>query len=90
MIKRGIETIVGKTITGVVVKRRKSKEASDITNQIMLVFSDNTYYELWENTYDAISSAGKVFSGGIEAARSYGSDVMDIIIDAHMDQAFIS
>ncbi len=88
MIKRSIESIVGKTITGVVVKRRKSEEISNITNQIMLVFSDNTYYEIWENTYDAISSAGRVFPGGIEAARNYGSDVMEIIIDVHMNKAF--
>lgn len=86
MIKRGIESIVGKTISGVVVKRRKSKQASDITNQVMLVFTDNTYYELWENTYDALSSAGKVFPGGLTAARSYGSDVMDIVFEVSIDK----
>ncbi len=86
MIKRGIEGIVGKTISGILVKRRKSREASDITNQIMLIFSDGTYYEIWENTYDSMSSAGKVFAGGIEAARNYVSDVMDIIDEAYIDR----
>jgi hypothetical protein len=86
MIKRGIGSIVGKTIKGVIVKRRIDPNETDITLQLMLVFSDNTFYELWENTYEALSSASRLDHGDIEAARRYSSDVMKVTYEVYLDE----
>jgi hypothetical protein len=63
-MKDGIKQIVGKTIRGVVVAERPS----DSRRQVFLVFSDDTHFELWG---DSFTGAGGVDPGGLEEVRSY-------------------
>lgn len=63
-MKDGIKKIVGKTISAVVVAE---KERGAPENQVFLVFSDNTSFEL----YGAFNVASGTDPGGIEAACRY-------------------
>jgi len=64
-MKSGIKEIVGKTIKGVIVSN------SHFSNtRVFLVFSDNTYYELYE-FQSKIVGAGGVDKGGMKEARNY-------------------
>jgi hypothetical protein len=65
-IKDGIRGIVGKTITGVVASRNRS----DPRQQLFLVFSDGTSYELYSSSGDLHSASG-LDRGDADAARRY-------------------
>ena len=63
-MRDAIEQIVGKTISGVVVKKRDTFPRS----QVFILFSDNTYYELYG---EVIKGAGGIDRGGLEAVLKY-------------------
>lgn len=63
-MKDEIRQILGKTISGVIVKKREEHPRS----QVFLVFSDGTYYELHG---DHISGTGGVDRGGRDAVLRY-------------------
>ena len=67
-MKQAVKDIVGKTIQGVVVK-----EGSHPRSQLFLLFTDNTYYELYCPD-SKIREAGGVNRGGAEEVRRYLSD----------------
>jgi hypothetical protein len=75
-MKDGIRNIVGKTISGVVVKEADRLPRS----QIYLLFSDGTYFEIYSGSGD-MSGAGGVDVGGIEEVRRYMSATHRIVIE---------
>jgi len=72
-MKDGINEILGKTITGIVV----SKKPGSPGQQVFLIFNDGTYFEFWGESF---TGAGGVDAGGIEKVRLYvaqcGSDTI--------------
>jgi|CXWL01.1.fsa_nt_gi hypothetical protein len=75
-MKDGIRNIVGKTISGVVVKEADRLPRS----QIYLLFSDGTYFEIYSGSGD-MSGAGGVDVGGIEKVRQYMNATHRIVIE---------
>lgn len=78
-MKDEIKQIIGKTISGVIVKEM---EGGQPTSQVFLLFSDNTSYEFY--SYSTICGAGGVDPGGAEAVRQYIPEAK-IIYEAHGD-----
>lgn len=75
-MKDGIRDVVGKTISGVVVK-----EADRLPRtQIFLLFTDGTYFEIYSGSGD-ISGAGGIDVGGIDKVRQYMSATHRIVIE---------
>jgi hypothetical protein len=68
-MKDAIKEVVGKTVKGVIVTEGEKGPHS----QVFLVFSDNTYYELYTSNSMTISGAGGIDKGGMQAARAYAS-----------------
>ena len=63
------ELIVGKTISGVIIKQGGSGSPS---RQLFLLFDDNTYFEFWSwGDYSGMSAAGGLDRGGAEEVRNY-------------------
>ena len=78
-MKEAIKEIVGKTIKGVIVTEGKESPQS----QVFLVFSDNTYYELYTPGSTTISGAGGIDKGGMQKARDYASrSPNEIVLDS--------
>ena len=67
MIKKTVKDLLGKTISGVVVKRGRDPEG-----QIYLVFDDNTYYEFWSQ--GEIHSTGRIEPGGMAEVKARGEE----------------
>lgn len=63
-MKGAFEKILGKRIRGVVVKEGSGSPP----NQIFLLFSDNTYFEIYG---DIMSGTTGVDKGDLEEVRSY-------------------
>jgi hypothetical protein len=75
-MKSAISQIIGKTISGVLVKE---SQGGDPTSQAFLVFDDNTYYELYSSR--KICGASGVDPGGMKAAKEYMAN-REIILEA--------
>jgi hypothetical protein len=82
-IENAIPGILGKTITGVIVKRVSNTRSP--SSQVFLVFSDNTYFELYSDT-GVITSTSSLSSGGMPEVRKYMSDIAEISVDAWLDE----
>lgn len=86
-MKGSPELIVGKTVTGVIVKesRRSSPSA-----QLFLLFSDGTYFEFWSwGEYSGLSAAGGLDRGGPKEVREYMSPPtgsMRIVFEKLLDE----
>lgn len=78
-----LPSIIGKTITGIVVKI--CNKPISPSSQVFLIFSDNTSLEFY-TTHGRITSGGGLYQGGMDEARHYLSDVMDITLDACLDE----
>jgi len=78
-----LPAILGKKITGIVAK--VSKKSTSPSSQVILVFSDNTSLELY-TTYGQITSASGLDRGGMQAARQYLDDAMQITLDAYLNE----
>jgi len=79
-MKDGIKEILGKTVTGVIAKERAGVPQS----QVFLVFSDNTWFELY-CTDSVISGTGGLREGGMDQVRKYMGETSSIILDAQQD-----
>ena len=82
----GLRQILGKTITGVVIKQNNHKKWIGPDFQIKLVFLDRTNFEIYVDSPADIRFGGGIDPGGIEAARKYMGERMDIIVDLHLDE----
>ena len=71
-MKSGVKQIIGKTISGVVVKESKNSPRT----QLFLLFNDGTYYEFYSGLGD-ICGAGGVDRGGIHEVNQYLSGSPD-------------
>ena len=74
-MKASIRDLIGKTISGIVVK-----QGGPVRQQIFLLFSDDTYFEIYSN--DGLNYSGAVCSGTADEVRAYMGDAQRIVIDA--------
>lgn len=74
-MKSGIENIIGKTVSNVVVADKEKPPY----RQVFLVFSDNTYFEL----YGKFTGAGGVDRGGVEDVIEYAEKMGGKITDKY-------
>jgi len=81
-MKEGIYEILGKRITGVIVKRA---EESEPRSQLFLLFDDNTYYEMYSNS--AIIGTRGCVSGDRKNVINYLQSSERIIeLDCFLDE----
>jgi hypothetical protein len=79
---KGLSQTVGKTISGVVVKNRKDGcYTGQLCFQVFLLFSDNTYYEFYNDA--RFTGCSGVDRGGAEEVRDYIKDVMQVAWETH-------
>lgn len=65
------DAIVGKTISGVIIKRGDTRRGSP-SHQLFLIFDDDTSYEFWvSGEYSELKGAAGLDKGGVEAVRNY-------------------
>ncbi len=74
-MKSGIEKIIGKTVSNVVVPKKSHK-----TRQIFLTFTDNTYLKLFGEDY---SWGNSLDSGGVAEAVRYAESAGADFISVH-------
>jgi hypothetical protein len=74
----GLHAMLGKTVTGVIVKRARTNGLPP--SQVFLILSDGTYLELWGD----FNAAGGLDSGGVENARGYMAEATEIVFEAHL------
>ena len=86
MKTKGLKQILGKTITGVVVKEKNRKEPFGPLFQIHLIFLDGTIFEMYSSYKVGINFAGYVDDGGFEDVRDHGSGTMNIVYEAQIDE----
>ncbi len=84
MKTNGLREIIGKTISGIVIKKAEIGKSAVIF-QLHLVFSDNTCLEMYTQL-ENIHFAGGLDRGGLEEARHYSSDVLDIVYQVYLDE----
>ena len=80
-MKDAIRHILGKTISGVIVKQHDTGHPS---SQVFLLFDDDTHYELWSNG-PVISGAGGVDPGGRGKVQSIGREGSEVVFEAHLN-----
>lgn len=64
-MKSGLNDIIGKTITDVIVARN---DRGDPANQVFLVFDDGTYFEFWGAQFNCNSGVDR---GGVAEVVKY-------------------
>jgi hypothetical protein len=67
--------LVGKTIAHVIVK-----EGRNPSEQLFLVFTDGSYYEMF-TMCDSFVGASSLGSGGVEAVRAYLAGKQEIVLE---------
>ena len=82
-MKGAVKDIVGKKITGVVV--REATWRSPPQTQLFLIFSDGTYYEFYSDSN--ITGTGGVDKGGIEEVKKYMPEHFKIIAEYSIKDA---
>lgn len=74
-MKDGIRQILGKTVSGVIVKESDSEPRS----QCFLLFSDGSYYEM----YGHIAFTNGLGSGSADEVKEYMSSRMKVVFEAY-------
>lgn len=77
-MKSGIEDIVGKHISGIMVKSRPVGQTPRM--QVFLLFDDESYYELYSHDCEIQGISG-VRRGDIETVRSLMGDTAEIVLE---------
>lgn len=80
---KGIDQTLGKTITGIIVKEDVTGNGRPAA-QVFLLFSDNTYYELY-TAYDEICFTGGVDPGGRKEVTHYIASKMNIVYEKFLE-----
>jgi len=75
-----IRRIVGKTISGVIVKESEREPRS----QVFLLFAGGTYYELYSGA--EIHGTGGPDPGGVAEVRAYLLDAARVVFEAVSDE----
>lgn len=81
---KGIDQTLGKTITGIIVKE-DARGGGRPAAQVFLLFSDNTYYELY-TAEGEMAFTGGVDPGGVDEVTHYLSSKMRIVYQNTLDQ----
>ena len=82
----GLKQIVGKTITGVVIKKHNSSPSGGPFFQIYLVFLDNTNFEMYTSSnQEEIFFGGYVDVGGFAEVRQHAAGYMTLLYEAFLD-----
>jgi hypothetical protein len=71
-VKSEVKQIIGKRISGLVIKAAKNKNQPP-RHQLFLLFDDGTYYEFYAHDCE-ISTTGGVIQGNIDDVLSYMND----------------
>jgi hypothetical protein len=82
LIKPDLTKIVGKMITGVLLKENVKGFGSQPQTMLLLVFSDGTFYEF----YGDIAPTSGLRPDGLSGARNYDRQGMNTIFEAIMDR----
>lgn len=72
------QDILGKTITGVVVK-----EGTSPTAQVFLTFSDGTYFEFYSRA-ERIEVSSHAYEGGPETVQALGHPTQETVSMTHL------
>jgi len=75
-MKDGIKEIIGKTISGIVVKDCGGPPRS----QVHLIFDDDTYFELYTSGTETIKGAGGVYRGDINRVIELHAKAENILV----------
>ena len=77
-MKDGIKKIVGKRISGFVVRKSLSR---NLRTHLFLIFSDGTYFELWATgqTPGELLGCADIDKGGLEEVRNYTRGMESIL-----------
>lgn len=78
----GMEKIIGKTISGVIVK--ENNYGGSPRAQLFLMFDDDTYYEFYVSG-DKLNSTSDIDMGSRADVRRYMDEGMDTIVDLHAE-----
>lgn len=79
-MKSSIRSLIGKTITGVIVK-----QGGPVKQQVFLVFSDDTYFEFYSS--ERMGYSGSLAAGDARDVREYMADAQKIMIDEVRSEA---
>lgn len=77
-MKGSIRELVGKTISGVIVKL-----GSSVKQQVFLLLSDGTWFEFYSS--ERMGYSGTLSVGDADDVRRYMSDAQTIVIDEVAD-----
>lgn len=80
----GIYQIVGKTIDRVIVKMHRDVFIHPAV-QIFLIFTDNTYYEIYSDL-DVIGFPSGLDIGGRKEVLQYLSNTMEVVYEGYLDE----
>lgn len=83
-IKDEVEQIIGKRISGVVIKKTK-KPGGSPTGQLFLLFDDGSYYEFYTYGCDIGTTGGVVQEGSYDAVLNYMSDTLEPVFAKHRE-----
>lgn len=78
-MKDGAQEILGRTISGVVIKSGSGREP---TSQLFLVFSDGSYFEFYSGS-GHIHPTGGVSPGGIDEVRRYMDRATEVVFETY-------
>lgn len=79
-VKSGVKRILGKTISGIIVKDREGTPKT----QLFLLFDDDTWYEFYSMSED-IKTTTAERSGGLKGLYNYMGDTSRIVFEAHKE-----
>lgn len=82
-MKDGAQEILGKTISGVVIKRGKGRPPA---SQLFITFTDGTYFEFYSD--GLIVPSGGVDAGTLDNVRKYLSEITEVVFEAYPRRGF--
>lgn len=83
-MKNGSSQIVGKTITGVIIKQAKSPSATP-QSQLYLLFSDNSYFEFYSFSGSISNTGGCLPNSSFREVYEYMKEQFDVVFHAVQD-----
>lgn len=83
-MKNGSSQIVGKTITGVIIKQAKSPSDTP-QSQLYLLFSDNSYFEFYSFSGSISNTGGCLPNSSFREVYEYMKEQFDVVFHAVQD-----
>lgn len=83
-MKSGAEEIIGKTVTGLIIKQ--AKNTSDTPqSQLFLLFDDNSYYEFYSFSGSISNTGGCLPKKSFREVYEYMKEQFDVVFHAVKD-----